>query len=283
MVRGKFPGITKAVFYCYDDASIPPFFIRSYPIAIVLFLAWALFLLGCSTGAQERLYPFEKDGKWGYMTESHKVVIEPKYIMAEDFSPEGIAAVADKNSWAYINARGDVLVHPFIYDNGPDYFSEGLARYEAEGKIGFFDKRGKIIIPAQFDFAFPFHEGLAVFCSGCRAVSEGEHKIVVGGKWGFIDKRGKTVIPAQFDYISPFHEGLAEFCDGCELVGTGEHKKVSKGKWGFIDRSGNVVIKPQFDATQSFSKGVARVYRKGKWGYINKKGVFVVEPQIHSK
>ncbi|MBK7505881.1 MAG: WG repeat-containing protein [Bacteroidetes bacterium] len=39
-------------------------------------------------------------------------------------------------------------------------FSEGLAVVEKEGKYGFFDKAGKLVIPIIYDDAQDFSDGL---------------------------------------------------------------------------------------------------------------------------
>lgn len=50
----------------------------------------------------------------------------------------------------------------YQYDNGDDYFSEGLQRIvDKDGKIGFRDSIGKIVIAPRYAFAFPFKEGYA--------------------------------------------------------------------------------------------------------------------------
>jgi hypothetical protein len=143
------------------------------------------------------LIPFEdKNGLWGYKDNAGKIIISPRYFAAGEFSEHGIAPVGDKSGWKYIDTSGKTVIVPFIFDNGPDYFSEGLARFAENGKMGFFDETGKIIIPAQFDFVFPFSEGLAEFCNGCSKVYAGEHYTMEGGQWGKIDRWGKIVIPA---------------------------------------------------------------------------------------
>ena len=158
-----------------------------------------------------KLIPFEDEKSgWGYKDEEGNILIRPQFHIAFAFSPEGIAAVADDNGWIYIDKTGKQLITPFIFDNGPDYFQEGLARFTANNKIGFFDKKGKIIIEAKFDFAFPFHEGLAVICMGCKEVPyDEEHRIVTGGKWGYINKKGNIVIPLKFQNASHFENGKA--------------------------------------------------------------------------
>ncbi len=179
--------------------------------------------------AQTKLIPFQgKDSTWGYKDEKGYVVIEPQFQIAGNFSPEGIAAVLENNDWLYIDTTGRRLLKPFIYDNGPDYFKEGLARFMDNSKFGFFNKYGKIIIEGKFDFALSFYEGLAAVCMGCKTVSvDEEHSKMVGGKWGYINKEGKIVIPMKFEYARPFEYGRALVCIN------GEEKYINK-KGNFI-------------------------------------------------
>jgi hypothetical protein len=53
-------------------------------------------------------------------------------------------------------------------------FQKGLAPVKIGGKWGFINKKGKIVINPQFDFALPFFGGLA--------------PIEIDGRWGFISK-----------------------------------------------------------------------------------------------
>jgi hypothetical protein len=173
-------------------------------------------LLGALPVQKEKLVPFEQGELWGYKNAAGKIVIAPKYVSAGDFSDAGIAAVADKQGWAIINAGGSVLLRPYVFDNGPDYFRQGLARFVTEGKFGFFDERGRVAIPARFDFVEPFQEGFAAFCAGCVQDQQGEHRVVKGGKWGYIDRKGKTVAPAIYDEARPFENGRGRIRSGTE-------------------------------------------------------------------
>ena len=189
-----------------------------------------LFPLLCGLAGQERsasqpsLTPFEKDGKWGYAGSRGEVVIPPRFLIAQDFSSEGIAAIVDQAGWAYIDRTGAVIIRPFVFDNGPDYFREGLARFTEGGKFGFFDRTGKIVIRPTFTFARPFSGGLAAVCEGCKEEAAGEHRLVRGGKWGFIDRKGVLVVPPKFDEAEDFRGGSARVKAG--------------GKWQRIDRKG---------------------------------------------
>jgi hypothetical protein len=75
----------------------------------------------------ETLFLFEKNSRWGYRTKAGDQVIAPVFLMATDFSKEGMAAVVDEQGWAWIDQKGEVIARPFVFDNGPDYFREGLA------------------------------------------------------------------------------------------------------------------------------------------------------------
>ena len=93
----------------------------------------------------------------------------------------------------YILPNGKV--HDVVFfDNGPDYFKEGLARYiSTNGKTGFINEDLQEILPAIHDFVAPFRDGKAVFCDGCSVKGEGEHPEVTGGLWGIMNKKGKTL------------------------------------------------------------------------------------------
>jgi hypothetical protein len=124
----------------------------------------------------------------GYRSCDGRVAAAPQYTVAEPFGKGGIAAVVDAQGWAYINRRGEVVIRPFIFDNGPDGFSDGLARYTEGGKFGFFNTSGAVVIPARFEFAYPFVKGRAKVGEGCTSVSDGEHTRIDCRSWRFIQK-----------------------------------------------------------------------------------------------
>lgn len=118
---------------------------------------------------------------------------------------------------------------PRIGPDGPPLFVVTV-----NGKDGFIDRDGRIVIEPTFEKAYPFSDGLA-------AVQKNE-------LWGFIDTKGRMVIEPQFIMVGLFSDGLARFRD-----------KRFTDSWGYIDKTGKVVIEPQFDAAADFRNGVARV------------------------
>jgi hypothetical protein len=198
----------------------------------------------------------EATSRYGYIDKTGKVVVNPHSGFGYDFS-EGFAEVAVGNTHGYIDRSGTMIVPPLSEVGGPR-FSEGLAAMRIGGRWGYFDKTGRVAINPQFAWASEFSEGLAM-------VSVGEGDM---GKSGYIDKTGQMIITAQFEGAGSFSEGLA-------VVRIG-------GRAGFIDRTGKVVINPQFDVASEFSQGLAAVRMgddtTGKYGYIDKTGRMIIAP-----
>lgn len=95
----------------------------------------------------------------------------------------GQGLIQDAQGWVYVNDEGKPILRPFIYDNGPDYFEEGLARFVSKGKMGFHDQALNIQIPARYDFAFPFVDGIAKVGMDCEFIPDGEHRSVNCKQW----------------------------------------------------------------------------------------------------
>lgn len=125
----------------------------------------------------------------------------------------------------------------------------GLAKVSKDGKFGFVNSEGKLIVALEYDEALAFNEGLSA--------------VKKGNKWGYLDSTGKVVSATVYEDAASFHEGLAA---------------VRKdGKYGFIGRDMEVLIPFEYSNTGRFSEGLAAVANsKGQWGYIDVKGGVVI-------
>lgn len=139
-----------------------------------------------------------------------------------------------------------------------------LHQIEQNGKYGFVDDNGILVIPCQWSWAdIYFYDGL------CLVKDE-------NGKWGFIDKTGMLVIPCKWDSASSFSEGFAAVGKK-EIVKKGLFKKELIEKRGYINTSGNVVIPFVWTRAGRFCEGLASVMNeKGLYGYIDTKGKIVI-------
>ena len=130
-----------------------------------------------------------------------------------------------------------------------------------DGKSGFIDAQGRIVVDAKFGMAGDFREGLALVGD----VFPDETPVMPGlvkRRIGFINAVGEPVTPQHFDMA----EGLA-------AVRPGEAKEMS-----YIDASGQTVIPAIACALAGpFRDGLARLQgpQGEAVGYINRGGDFV--------
>ncbi len=68
-----------------------------------------------------------------------------------------------------------------------------------EGRWGYINREGEVVVDPQFDDATPFQEGLGRIRVGDEDT----------GGYGFVDATGTVVISPQFAWANPFSEGLA--------------------------------------------------------------------------
>lgn len=61
---------------------------------------------------------------------------------------------------------GKFLYTPFLYDNGPDYWHEGIRRYVQQGKVGYVDLNNNRLTDPKVGFADFFNYGYASFYEG---------------------------------------------------------------------------------------------------------------------
>jgi hypothetical protein len=108
--------------------------------SIVLFFAMVLAAGVCA----ESLQSFEaSSGLYGYKNSKGQIKIPPRFVYAEEFNRYGFASVIESGKPYFIDQQGRHVVQMFFFDNGPDPFEEGLARFVEKGKMGFFDERGR--------------------------------------------------------------------------------------------------------------------------------------------
>jgi hypothetical protein len=166
------------------------------------------------------------------------------------------------NKFGYIDRNGNIVI-PARFEDARD-FSEGLATVKIGDKYGCIDSSGKVVIPPQFDFIDEFKNGLAEITRG-------------GLEKGKIDKTGKIVTPPSSPMPTPLGDNRRDPTLARDVLTIIEQK----GKYGYEDGSRKTVIPAQFDsAADRFVEDMAWILVKDRVGYINNKGKTIVPPQF---
>lgn len=157
-----------------------------------------------------------------------------------------------------------------------------LTPFQKDGKWGYKDEDGNVVIPPKLEAAGEFFLGIAKItinnqikyldCYGNffdfnkpetpenndNNITDGADELVrfkKNERHGYKNIKGKAIVPPIYVAAWPFSEGLA-------LV------KLDL-KWGYINSQGKIVIDFIYDFADSFSQGIARVMLDKKYGYIN--------------
>jgi len=220
-------------------------------------------------------------GKYGYLNKSGSWAIPPQYDMAANFY-DGLAIVTRDDAYYAIDKQGNTKI---TFEAKPlggvlvkMQFVEERIRASRDGKFGYMDKTGKIVVePKYVDAYWTYQEGLAaVTLTG----EEKKNSFLKVGGWHFIDPNGNTVIEGPFEQTSYFSE------ERCWVM--------KDGKWGLIDTSGQWVVKPTLNddaisgLPSAFKNGLSMIKLNRDTGgflpekiflYCNKRGQMVWQPK----
>lgn len=103
--------------------------------------------------------------KIGFLNKSNKIVITPEYDKSSNFS-NGLVAVCKLSGnyylWGFIDSKNNVKI-PFKYSKKPgDFHSNRAIVVNKEGKKGYIDNNGKLIIEAKYKEVTDFYKGFAL-------------------------------------------------------------------------------------------------------------------------
>ncbi len=181
-----------------------------------------------------------------------EILNDPRVNSREVGEREGIKyfQYMENGKTGFRDLDGKIVIKA-IYESA-EMFSEGHSAVKVDGKWGLINEKGEYVLKPQFESLGGLHNGLLSFLSNKQ--------------FGFVDIKGQIKIKPQFDSVGEFSEGL------CTVVN-------SQGKCGFIDTAGKLIIDFKFQSAWEFENGQAKIQLNKLWGSINKKGEIIVEPK----
>lgn len=217
---------------------------------------------------QQKLYTEYKDlpKAWSYLnTPSYDMVMN-----AEDGYFKVANYIQGELLWGLVDSTGQEIVTPQYQLLGN--FLEDRAAVKKNGKWGFIDKSGNVVINFQFDDLKEPND-LTFYQHAIRNpenVSRGFYNgfagVSIGNKWGFVDKNGKPLGPGIiFKEVQNFSEGSAP------VTMDGE-------KYGLLSADGSYIIAPnEYSYLNGITFGVIRPIFEGlagvNWDNYNERGL----------
>lgn len=142
----------------------------------------------------KKLFPIIENGLWGYIDVSGKVIIEPKFRVAGQFS-EGLAPVRLNGTYGYINSLGDFVIQPRF--DAAFSFDKGIARIYINGKPYFINKEGQITFQHNYTELLDANNSQYLIAK------------TITNKLGVINLKGELIIDTVFKKIGPFSNDIA--------------------------------------------------------------------------
>jgi hypothetical protein len=138
----------------------------------------------------------ETDGEnYGYVNQNGVEIVpigKYQYCFNDTITTFG-AVITQDNVCMAIDKNGKELYEIYFYDNGPDYIMDNRFRIVENGKIGYANELGEIVIKPQFQCAEPFENGKARVTNDCKLIKDGEHMMAESESWFFINTKGEKI------------------------------------------------------------------------------------------
>ena len=155
-------------------------------------------------------------GKWGVIDRTGTFIIEPRFDEVEQIAESRNIRVRESRLWGLLGEDLSILAPP-LWDEVGD-LHQGAIPVKRDGKWGYVNKEGDLVIPCQWDDAWRFSQaGLAI--------------VTLDGKRGFIDRTGRVVVPTIWD------GAIMHSPEGVGAVRRGQG-------WALVDTDGNLLCDP---------------------------------------
>ena len=203
------------------------------------------------------------EGKWGAIDkETGSSLIEPvyQYISESGFVDSRLLLKHD-GKYGYADRSGKIVI-PFQFDYAED-FSCDLAKVEVESGYGFIGRDGQYVIQ-------PVNDDIIWYQSYCK-----DNVILystANREWGYIDQNGDVLSRFPAETQGDFNESYSNLADHMTTYYDPETQKT-----GYVNVDGTIALAPQWDAGSAFYKGIATIENNELCGLIDPQGKQVTD------
>jgi hypothetical protein len=195
--------------------------------------------------------------RYGYLDLQGTEVIPARYENAADFQDDKAIVKLKEKEYALIRPDGKhIATYPYAFVGMP---GEGLLPFQKEpdGKYGYINERGKVIISPQYANAQVFEEGRAI-------VNTAED---YGSLYGLIDRDANLVIKPEYNEIRSL--GEQRWAIGKPI----DPKQTYIGsKFAIVDINGKHLSEFLYNDVSEYRKGLASVSDNSQTYFIDRSG-----------
>lgn len=197
---------------------------------------------------------------YGYINNTGKFIIKPKFSTAEDFNNDNLAIISIENYFGVINTKNEFIVYP-IYDFLRP-FVENRSIYTLGNIMGVLSEDGSLITTKPYSFINNYSNSFALVSS---------YNDSGNSLYGYIDMDGAEVIKPKFLSGTDFKDGYALIQDDDNL-------------YKVIDKSGEIYTTFNYGYVGNYNEGIFTFSKEigGPLGYVTLEGTVIIEPQFTS-
>jgi hypothetical protein len=208
----------------------------------------------------DKMYACTINGLSALMNESGKLLTKPIYNQINKFVNQRSIVVyqdiVNGLGMGVIDTEGNIIEEPKNNINITTGEESYLIR--ENGKIGFKDKNGRMILEPIYNSAHAYKYNLFVVANDKT--------------WHFINDKKEKISEDEFDNVDDFYDGRAR---------VGKKNFFGKVLYGFINSNGQYLVEPTYTIANPFSEGLAGVCRTSIvgdqfCGYINTEGKEII-------
>ncbi len=189
-------------------------------------------------------------GSFGWVNSMGREVIAPQYLNT-NWSGGPVAFVMNgTGQYEIIDIRGEESLAGLLsYAYTPWNGIRTCSRFSVmkDGKCGFVDASGTLVVPFIYDDVIEFVDGRAA--------------VRRDGSWGIIDEAGTEILPCGYSSVQSYRYGFAEVRDG--------------DMYGLVDRSGSFAVPCEYEEINTLARGLYALKKSGYWTVFRADGAAV--------